>query len=36
MKFNYLLLAAMVIYGNSAAAADFKLEAVGDEPLYQT
>ena len=36
MKFNYLLLAAMVIYGNSAAAADFKLEAAGGEPLYQT
>ena len=36
MKFNYLLFVATAVYCSSVAAADFKLEAVGGEPLYQT
>lgn len=36
MKFNHVLLVVAAVYGNSAAAADFKLELNGSEPLYQT
>ena len=36
MKYTQLLLAATIYLANSAIAADFKLDASGSEPLYQS
>jgi hypothetical protein len=36
MKFNYYWVAVGIAFSNLAVAADFKLDATGGEPLYQT